>query len=37
MNEVQPDVVLALDELFALARKVLVRHGVSDAHADAMA
>ncbi|WP_322044870.1 Ldh family oxidoreductase [Paraburkholderia sp. J67] len=30
-------VVLSLDELFALARKVLVHHGVSESHADAIA
>ena len=30
-------VVLSLDELFALARKVLVHHGVSENHADAIA
>ena len=31
------DVVLSLDELFVLARDVLLRHRVSDAHASAMA
>lgn len=34
----QPEgVVLSLDELFALARKALMHHGMSSAHADAIA
>jgi delta1-piperideine-2-carboxylate reductase len=38
MSETHADVVvLSLDELFALAREVLVRHGASEPHADAIA
>ncbi|NIE64495.1 Ldh family oxidoreductase [Burkholderia sp. Ax-1719] len=37
MTEQDDDVALSLTELFELARKTLVHHGVSQAHADAIA
>ncbi|WP_028226675.1 Ldh family oxidoreductase [Paraburkholderia ferrariae] len=37
MSEAGADVILSLDELDSLAREVLLRHGASPAHADAIA
>jgi len=37
MAEQESDVVLSLEELFVLARQVLLKHGLSSAHADAIA
>ncbi|WP_430231850.1 Ldh family oxidoreductase [Paraburkholderia tropica] len=37
MTDQSDDVVLSLDALFSLARKALMHHGVSEAHADAIA
>lgn len=37
MTDQSAGVVLSLDELFALARKALMHHGMSSAHADAIA